>query len=108
MILLSLFLFPLTYVYLLIQAGTLILHCLHSSVFFFVVFFFVLFVCLYFVLFFPEKGIYPVCDWVHLMLSFIMNLKKCTWSICRCQSLLMHTKGNVLEKNFPSLAHSTL
>ena len=58
----SLFLFPLTYVYLLFEAGTFILHCFRSSVFFFF-------------LSFPAKGIYPACDRVHLILSFYMNLR---------------------------------
>ena len=42
--------------YLLFEAGTLILHCFHSSDFF------------------PAKGIYPVCDRVHLILSFYLNI----------------------------------
>ena len=48
------------------------------SILFFLLFFFLVFVLLFFFLVFFSflaKGIYPVCDRVHLTLSFYMNLR---------------------------------
>ena len=85
--------------YPLFEAGTFILHCFHSSVFFvfFVFFLFCFFssVFFFFFFFFPAKGIHLVCDRMHLILSFYMNLRiyigDSSLSVSQ-KNLTMHTK----------------